>query len=88
MHFSLKLLLHFSNLLTVEVKLGVHVYYVISMTTTTNKFTSSLLKLANSSTHGDEHGMHIISMTTTGIFSSIINFYRGLPPSNVVVQVN
>ena len=32
------LLLHFSNLLTVahmEVKLGAHVYYIVSMTTTT-----------------------------------------------------
>ena len=35
---SIKLLLHSSNLLTVahmEVKLGAHVYYIVSMTTTT-----------------------------------------------------
>ncbi|CAI8042218.1 hypothetical protein GBAR_LOCUS23449, partial [Geodia barretti] len=64
-HFSLKLLLHSSNSLTIarmEVKLGAHVYYIVSMTTTTTnslralffKITSSLLKLANCSTHGDE----------------------------------
>ena len=37
--FSIQLLLHSSNLLTVarmEVKLGAHVYYIVSMTTTTN----------------------------------------------------
>ena len=37
-HFSLKLLLHSSNLLTVprmEVKLGAHVYYIVSMMTKT-----------------------------------------------------
>ncbi|CAI8056989.1 hypothetical protein GBAR_LOCUS31042 [Geodia barretti] len=56
-----KLLLHSSNSLTVarmEVKLGAHVYYIVSMTTTTTNslrhFSSSLLKLANYSTHGGE----------------------------------
>ena len=37
---SLKLLLHSSNMLTVarmEVKLGAHVFYIVSMTTTTTK---------------------------------------------------
>ena len=45
-----------------EVKLGAHGYYIVSMTTTTTKslsniffmITSSLLKLANGTTHGDE----------------------------------
>ena len=63
--FFFKLLLHSSNLLSIahmEVKFCAHVYYIVSMTTTTTnslrhlslKFTSSLLKLANCSTHGDE----------------------------------
>ena len=33
-----------------------------------------------------KHGMHIISMTTTGIFFSISNFYRGLPPSTAIIR--
>ena len=45
-----------------EMKLGTNVYDIVSMTTTyylknykyTQAFTSSLLKLANGSTHGDE----------------------------------
>ena len=53
-----KLLLHSSNLLIVarmEVKLGVHVYYIVSITQALFfKITSSLIKLANYSTHGGE----------------------------------
>ncbi|CAI8051425.1 hypothetical protein GBAR_LOCUS28157 [Geodia barretti] len=45
-----------------EVKLGAHAYYIVSMTTTTTislrhfslEYTPSLLKLANCSTHGGE----------------------------------
>ena len=61
-HFSLQLLLHFSNLQTMqcmEVKLGTHVYLSVSMTTTEPRAlfpitTSSLLKLANHAMHGGE----------------------------------
>ena len=51
----LKLLLHSSNLLTVarmEVKLGAHVYYIVSMTTTTtNSLRHFSLKLLLRSSH-------------------------------------
>ena len=64
-HFSLQLLLHFLNLHTIqcmEVKLGTHVYFSISMTTINIKLpqalfpitTSSLLKLANLAMHESE----------------------------------
>ena len=63
--FSLKLLLHFSNLPTtvhMEMKLRAHVYSIVSMTTISKKCpqalfpitTSSLLKLANHTMHGGE----------------------------------
>ena len=66
--FSLKLRLRSSNVSTVahmEVKLGTYVYYIISMLATFFEhqqiasgtffnITSSLLKLVNGSTHGDE----------------------------------
>ena len=63
--FFLQLLLHFSNLHTIqcmEVKLGTHVYFSVSMTTTDKKLpralfpitTSSLLKLAHHTMHGGE----------------------------------
>ncbi|CAI8031922.1 hypothetical protein GBAR_LOCUS18081 [Geodia barretti] len=54
-HFSLKFLLHSSNLLT-----AAHMEM--------------------------KHGMHIISMTTTGIFSLLLIFYRGLPPSTEIIR--
>ena len=64
-HFFLQLLLHFSNLHTMqcmEVKLGTHVYFSVSMTTVYKKWpqalspitTSSLLKLVNYAIHGSE----------------------------------
>ena len=62
-NFLKKLLLHFSNSLKVahmEIKLGTHAHYhdnYMFLTTTycSNSFRhSSLLKLANGSTHGDE----------------------------------
>ena len=63
--FSLKSLLHFSNLPTMvhmEMKLRAHVYSIVSVTTISKKFpqalfpitTSSLLKLANHAMHGNE----------------------------------
>ena len=63
--FSLKSLLHFSNLPTMvhmEMKLCAHMYFVVSMTTVNKKWpqvlfpitTSSLLKLANHAMHGAE----------------------------------
>ena len=63
--FSLKSLLHFSNLPTMvhmEMKLCSHVYFIVSMTTVNKKWpqalfpitTSSLLKLANHAMHGSE----------------------------------
>ena len=63
--FSLKSLLHFSNLPTMvhmEMKLCAHTYFIVSITTVNKKFpqalfpitTSSLLKLANYGAHGDE----------------------------------
>ena len=63
--FSLKSLLHFSNLPTMvqmEMKLCVHAYFIVSMTTVNKKCpqalfpitTSSLLKLANHAMHGAE----------------------------------
>ena len=80
---------HFSsNLLTValmEMKLGQNAHYIVSMTTTyylnSNKqpqaFTSSLLKLANGSIHGDETWYGCILQQA---FFSVIYFYRGLAP--------
>ena len=63
--FSLKSLLHFSNLPTMvhmEMKLCPHMYLIVSMTTVNKKCpqaffpitTSSLLKLANHAMHGGE----------------------------------
>ena len=63
--FSLKSLLHFSNLPTMvrmEMKLCAHTYFIVSMTTINKKCpqalfpitTSSLLKLANHAMHGAE----------------------------------
>ena len=63
--FSLKSLLHFSNLPTMvhmEMKLCAHMYFIVSMTTVNKKCpqalfpitTSSLLKLANHAMHGAE----------------------------------
>ena len=63
--FSLKSLLHFSNLPTMvhmEMKLCAHVYFIVSMTTVNKKCpqalfpitTSSLLKLAHHTMHGGE----------------------------------
>ena len=63
--FSLKSLLHFSNLPTMvhmEMKLCAHTYFIVSMTTVNKKCpqalfpitTSSLLKLANYAMHGAE----------------------------------
>ena len=63
--FSLKSLLHFSNLPTMvhmEIKLCAHMYFIVSMTTVNKKClqalfpitTSSLLKLANHAMHGAE----------------------------------
>ena len=63
--FSLKSLLHFSNLPTMvhmEMKLCAHVYFIVSMTTVNKKgpqalfpiTTSLLLKLANHAMHGGE----------------------------------
>ena len=46
-------------------KLGVHVYFIVSMTTTNKLFVSSLFKLTNGSMHEDEHVYVIVSMTTT-----------------------
>ena len=80
-HFSLKLPLHSSNWLTIprtEMKLGAHVCYIVSMTTTTtNSLRHFCLKLLLHSSnlltaaHMEvQHGMHIISMWTTGIFSA------------------
>ena len=85
-HFSLKILLHSSNLLTVarmEVKLGVHVYYIVSMTTTTpnslrhfSKITSSLLKLSNGSTYIGMYAYYIISTTITCFHDDRILFEK------------
>ena len=62
--FSLKSLLHFSNLPTMvhmEMKLCAHVYFIVSMTTVNKKcpqalfpITSSFLKLANHAMHRAE----------------------------------
>ena len=62
--FSLKSLLHFSNLPTMvhmEMKIFAHTYFIVSMTTVNKKCpqvfpitTSSLLKLANHAMHGAE----------------------------------
>ena len=63
--FSLKSLLHISNLPTIvhmEMKLCAHVYFIVSMTTVNKKCpqalfpitTPSLLKLANHTIHGGE----------------------------------
>ena len=58
---SLKSLLHFSNLPTMvhmEMKLCVHMYFIVSMTTVNKKspqaLSLSLLKLANHAMHGGE----------------------------------
>ena len=71
--------LHSSNLLTValmEMKLG------------TNAFTSSLLKLANGSKHGDEawYACVFISMTTTGIFLVVMETMSNafVPSFNII----
>ena len=80
--FSLKLLLHSSDLLTVtrmEVKLGAHVYYIVSMTTITRNslrqytlklllHSSNLLTAAHREMMLGTHAYYIISMTTTSIF--------------------
>ncbi|CAI8012749.1 hypothetical protein GBAR_LOCUS8147, partial [Geodia barretti] len=66
-----------------EVKLGTHVYYIVLLTTTTTnnlRHFSLKLVLHSSNLLTAAHmemkcGMHIISMTTTRIFSSIIKFY-------------
>ncbi|CAI8041208.1 hypothetical protein GBAR_LOCUS22917, partial [Geodia barretti] len=77
--FSLTPLLHSSNLLTVarmEVKLGAHVYYIVSMTTTTtNSLRHFSLKLLLHSSNSltvprmemklGTHVCNIVSMTTT-----------------------
>ena len=88
-HFSLKLHLHSSNsLIVARMKLDAHVYCIVSVTTTaTNslrhlsslffKITSSLLKLANVTMHGDELGTdacNAISMTTSCSHDSHILF--------------
>ena len=59
--FSLKSLLHFSNLPTMvhmEMKLCAHTYFIVSMTTVSKNalrhFSLSLLKLANHVIHGAE----------------------------------
>ena len=73
--FCLKSLLHFSNFQTIvnmEMKLCVHVYFIVSMTTINEKYpqalfpitASSLLKLANHAMHGGTHVYLSISMTT------------------------
>ena len=79
--FSLKSVLHFSNLPTIvhmEMKLCAHVYFIVSMTTVNKKCpqalfpinTSSLLKLVN---HTGEICTHVylsvsIISTSSGIF--------------------
>ena len=77
--FSLKLLLHSSNLLIVahmEVKLGAHVYYIVSMTTTTTTslrhfslklllHSSNLLTVARMEVKLGAHVYYIVSMATT-----------------------
>ena len=89
-HFSLKLLLHSSNSLTVlrmEMKLGTHVCNIVSITiTTTNSLRHFSLKLLLRSSNfltasymEMKHGMHIISVTTRHFFSIKIFIYRGLP---------
>ena len=89
--------LHSSNLLTgvlMEMKLGTNAYDIVSMTTTyylnNNKqaqaFTSSLLKLTNSSTLGT-HAYYIISMTTTGIYLYYKFFIGGSSPFTEIYVV-
>ena len=60
-----------------EIKLGTHAQYIVSMMTTLYEYPqefffkiTSLLKLANGSTHGDELGTHAYFMTIkhSGIF--------------------
>ena len=91
-HFSLKLLLHSSSLLFValmEVKLGAHVYYIVSMTTTTTN------SLRHFSLKWLLHSSNLLTAAHMGMNAyhfhddnrplfSIINFYRGLPPSTEI----
>ena len=82
-HFSLELLLHSSNSLTVprmEMELGMHVCNILSMTTTTTnsprhflKITSSLLKLARMEGKLGAHVYYIV-FTTTKITNSFRHF--------------
>ena len=89
--------LNSSNLLTValmKMKPCTNVYDIVSMTTTyylnNNKqaqaFTSSLLKLTNSSTLGT-HAYYIISMTTTGIYLYYKFFIGGSSPFTEIYVV-
>ncbi|CAI7991087.1 hypothetical protein GBAR_LOCUS623 [Geodia barretti] len=79
-----------------EVKLCAQVDYIVSMTTTTtNSLRHFSLKLLLHSSnlltaaHMEmKHGMHIISMTTTGIFSLLLILIGAcpLPPSTEIIR--
>ena len=85
-----------TNSLTVareEVKLGVHVYYIVSMTTTTTnslrhfslKFllhSSNSLKVPRTEMKLGTHAFNIISMTTT-LFSKVLQKVERCPSYNV-----
>ncbi|CAI8002532.1 hypothetical protein GBAR_LOCUS3417 [Geodia barretti] len=63
-----------------EVKLGAHVCNIVSMTTTTTnslrhfslKFLLHSSNLLTAAHMEMKHGMHIVSMMTTGIFSLVV----------------
>ena len=66
-----------------EIKLGMHVCDIVSMTTAyclhKNKWlqalTSSLFKLANGSTHGDETWNSLMRITSFSMTTTAILFY-------------